>query len=213
VTDIFREVDEDLRNDNFLRLWKRYGNYVIGLAILIVVGTAGYTFWQRQVESHRLQRGQEFLAASEKVGPGDNKEALAAFASIGTTDDGYGTLARLRLATLKARGGDEAGAVSIYDGIAADGSISRPFRDLATILSVQHSLDSGDPAALAARLGPLTADGNPWHFSALELSGLLARRTGDSKKATEIFTKLSDDHGAPPALRARAAEVLAALRG
>ena len=32
VTDIFREVDEDLRNDNLVRLWKRYGNYLIGLA-------------------------------------------------------------------------------------------------------------------------------------------------------------------------------------
>jgi hypothetical protein len=213
VTDIFREVDEDLRHDNLVRLWKRYGSYFLGLAVLIVLGTGGYSFWQRQAESHRLQRGQAFLAAADKVGPGDNKEAMAAFASIGSTDDGYGTLARFRLAGLKARAGDGAGAVSIYDTIAGDGSIGQPFRDLATILSVQHSLDSGDPAALAARLQPLTADANPWRYSALELSGLLARRTGDTKRAIELFTKLSDDHQAPPALRARAAEVLAALRG
>lgn len=213
MTDIFREVDEDLRNDNLVRLWKRYGSYVIGLAVVVVLGTGGYSFWQRQVESHRLERGRAFLAAADKVGPGDNKAAMAEFASIGNTDDGYGMLARFRLAGLKARSGDQAGAVSIYDTLAADGSIGAPFRDLATILAVEHSLDSGDPAALTQRLQPLTADGNPWRYSALELSGLLARRAGDTKRAIELFSKLSDDQKAPQNTRARAAEVLAALRG
>ncbi|MFO1061340.1 MAG: tetratricopeptide repeat protein [Dongiaceae bacterium] len=213
MTDIFREVDEDLRNDNLVRLWKRYGNYLIGLAVLIVVGTGGYTFWQRQAESHRMERGREFLAAADKVGPGDNKEAMAAFTAISSVDDGYGTLARFRLAGLKARSGDQAGAVALYDAIAADGSLGAPFRDLATILAVEHSLEKGDPAALAQRLQPLTAEASPWRFSALELSGLLARRAGDTKRAIELFSKLSDDRQAPQTTRARAAEVLAALRG
>ncbi len=45
MSDIFREVDEDLRREQFKRLWDRFGTYVIGLAVLIVVVTAGYRGW------------------------------------------------------------------------------------------------------------------------------------------------------------------------
>ena len=213
VTDIFSEVDEELRRDNFLGLWKRYGNYVIAVAGAIVVATGGYTLYQRYTESHRLQRAQEFVTAAEQIGQGDNSAAIAAFASVAQSTDGYGILARFRMANLKNRGGDEAGAVSIYDTIAADSSIPSTFRDLATILGPTHSLDKADPAALTQRLQPLTADSSPWRFSALELTGLLAHRANDDARAKTIFAKLADDRDAPAAVRARAAEILASLRG
>ena len=37
MADIFNEVDEDVRKDKSLALWKAYGKYVIGAAVLIVV--------------------------------------------------------------------------------------------------------------------------------------------------------------------------------
>jgi hypothetical protein len=213
VTDIFREVDEDLRRDNFLGLWKRYGNYLIALVVLIVVGTGAYVAYQRYTESHRLQRAQEFIAAAEQIGKGDNSAAIGAFAAVAQSTDGYGILARFRMANIKNRIGDDPGAVAIYDAIAADSAIPTPFRDLATILAATHSLDKADPAALTTRLQPLTADGNPWRFSALELTGLLAHRANDDARARTIFTKLADDRDAPAGVRARAAEILASLRG
>jgi hypothetical protein len=213
VTDIFSEVDEDLRRDNFLGLWKRYGNYVIALAVAIVVATGAYVAYQRYIESHRLQRAQAFIAAAEQIGQGDNSAAIGAFATVAQSTDGYGVLARFRMANLKNRAGDDPGAVAIYDAIAADSNIPTPFRDLATILGATHSLDKADPAALTTRLQPLTADGSPWRFSALELTGLLAHRANDDARARTIFAKLADDRDAPPAVRARAAEILASLRG
>ena len=38
MSDIFREVDEDLRHEQYKKLWDRFGIYVIGLAVLIVLG-------------------------------------------------------------------------------------------------------------------------------------------------------------------------------
>ena len=60
---------------------------------------------------------------------------------------------------------------------------------------------------------PLTADSSPWRFTALELTGLLAHRANDDTKAKTIFAKLADDREAPQGVRARAAEILASLRG
>lgn len=213
MTDIFSEVDEELRKDNFLALWKRYGKYVTALGVAIIVGTGAYVAYQRYTESHRLQRAQEFMAAAEQIGQGDNSAAIGAFATVAQSTDGYGILARFRMANLKNRAGDDAAAVAIYDAIAGDSGIPATFRDLATLLAATHTLDKDDPAALMAKLQPLTADSSPWRFTALELTGLLAHRAKDDAKAKTIFAKLADDREAPQGVRARAAEILASLRG
>jgi hypothetical protein len=212
VTDIFSEVDEELRRDNFLALWKRYGKYVTALGLAIIVGTGAYVAYQRYTESHRLQRAEEFMAAAEQIGQGDNSAAIGAFATVAQSTDGYGILARFRMANLKNRAGDDAGAVAIYDAIAGDSGIPATFRNLATILAATHTLDKADPAALTAKLQPLTVDSSPWRFTALELTGLLAHRANDDAKAKTIFAKLADDREAPQGVRARAAEILASLR-
>jgi len=40
-----REIDEEVRRDQMLKLWQRYGHYAIGLAVLIVLATAGWRGW------------------------------------------------------------------------------------------------------------------------------------------------------------------------
>ena len=42
MSDIFREVDEEIRHERYKRLWDRFGPYLIAVALLIVVGTAAF---------------------------------------------------------------------------------------------------------------------------------------------------------------------------
>ena len=46
VSDIFREIDEELRRDNLLKLWSRYGRYVIAVAALALVIAGGVVAWR-----------------------------------------------------------------------------------------------------------------------------------------------------------------------
>jgi hypothetical protein len=213
LSDIFREIDEDLRRDRALRIWKRYGNLIIGAAVLLVLATGGYVAWQRYEQEHRQGLSQAYDAALS-VEQSDPKAALAQLQAL-SADAGksYGMLARFQVAGLKAEQGDAAGARADYDALAKDSGIGKLFRDAATILYAVHALDSDDPKAVIERLQPLTAAENPWRHSALELSGLAAQRAGDVARAREIFTALADDQQAPQALRGRAAEILAALPG
>jgi hypothetical protein len=130
-------------------------------------------------------------------------------AEIAGKGGGYGLLARLEEASLKVKAGDRAGAVKIYDGLAGDDSVGRPFRDLATILSATVSLDTADPAALSRTLQPLAAPGQAFRPSALELQGLLALRKGDFKAAKQSFRSLADAPDAPRGMRQRATQILA----
>jgi hypothetical protein len=214
VSDIFREIEEDLQRDRYKKLWAKYGNVVIAAAIGLVVATGGWEAWK----TYKLRRdqafGQRYAEALTLAQAGKTTEASAAFTKLAEeAGAGYSALARLQEAALLAKAGNVDGAIAVYDALAADGRVARPYRDLATLLGVLHGIDKGDPAALARRLEPLTAAGSPWRHSALELSAILAERTGDKARAAQLYAQLADDATAPADIRARAAEMLAALKG
>ena len=211
MADIFQEVEEDLRRDRYERLARKYGGHVIAAVLLIVAGTAGYVLWKNWHQA-RLQADTLQLAeAVDAAGPGAaNPAAATALDKVATSAaSGPGRLARFYEAGLKARAGDGAGAVAIYDAIAAEGATAPLYRDLASLLAVQLQVNAGDPKALADRLAPLTVDSNPWRYSARELTALLAARTGDKARAKTLFQQLADDNGAPAGLRTRASELAA----
>ena len=209
MADIFREVDEELSRDRFMALWRRHGRYVIAFAIAVVLGVAGYGGWQDYRDRQLQAAGRAYVQAIDLVVKEDLAGATAAMAEVAARGGGYGLLARLEEASLKVRAGDRPGAVKIYDALAADESAYRPFRDLATVLSVLVSLDTGDPAALSQKLKPLSAAGQAFRPSALELQGLLALRPGDFKAAKQSFRGLADEAGAPQGMRQRATQILA----
>ncbi|HYG85163.1 MAG TPA: hypothetical protein VD978_02800 [Azospirillum sp.] len=212
MSDIFQEVDEDLRRDRMSQMAKRYGGIVGTVAVLIVAATAGYQAWQgwqksqREAETGRLVSALSQTAAS----PAKGIEALSSYAAKAPAD--LAVLARLNEAALRAGEGKSTEAVAIYDSIAADTQVGNIYRDLATLLSVMHQIGSGDAAQLQARLQPLTVDDNAWRFSAREMTALLTARAGDKAGARTLFQQLADDSLAPSGVRSRAAD-LAALYG
>ncbi|MFO0998339.1 MAG: tetratricopeptide repeat protein [Alphaproteobacteria bacterium] len=212
MTDIFQEVDEELRQDRALALWKRYGNYVVAAAVLLVLLTAGYVAWKDYRQREREASGERYAAAMALLAEGKTAEAATAFGALSQGASGeYGALARLEEAAARARLGEMDAALKVYDSLAADRDARADFRELAVLLSVLHRLDTIDPAAGIEKLQPLAASEGPWRFSARELTAVLALRTGDAAKAKETYRALADDLKAPAALRARAAEMLAVL--
>lgn len=215
MSDIIREVDEELKRENWQKLWKRYGKFLIGAAVFSVAATAAVVGWREYDASQRLAIGDRFAAmladAESSDTPAASADALSAFAA--GAPDGYAMLARLREAKLRADAGDRAAAIAIYDSIAGDGSADRMFRDLAILYSVRTQADDGDPDALIARLSPLGAETGTWRYSARELTAILHLRAGDIEASRAAYQQLADDLLAPQGLRARAAEMLRAIGG
>lgn len=213
MADIFREVDEELRRENLEKLWKKYGRALIGLAVAIILVVAGLQAWQAYERNRRQDLSDRFSAALA-LAAADRSAGLAALAEMSEADGaGYAGLAAFQEARLRAATGDVEGAVSLWDRIAANGGLGPGFRAVATLLSVMHQIDSGDPAALRARLEPLSGAGEPFRASAIELLALIALRQGDAKGAKDLYARISDDPAAPSGLRARAAQMIAAIEG
>jgi hypothetical protein len=211
VADFIQEVDEDLRHERYQRLWDKYGKYVVAAAVVLVLAVAGTVAWRdwqksrRAEETRKLAEAVQLAQTDPKLGP----DALASLAK--SAGGGVGALARLHEAAALARQGDAAKAVEAYDRIAADGSVDTTFRDLAVLLASQHRANGPEAASAALKLAPLTQDANPWHHAALELTAAIALGQGDKTRAMDIFRRLADDAAAPAGIRARAAEMVAAL--
>ena len=115
----FREVSQELRQDQAKALWDRYGTLIIVGAIAIVVATAAFVGWEYWSQSRADRSGDAYLNALSLARDGDTQEAKAAFEALEA--DGYGAypvLARMRAATLSVEEGDYAGAVAGFDSVA-----------------------------------------------------------------------------------------------
>jgi hypothetical protein len=212
MSDIFREVDEELRRDRLEQLWKRYGSWVIAAAVLLVVGTAAVTFWRQYQQQQRAAEGVRYAEALSLAEGGKTREAIAALGELGSgASEGHGLLARFQLAALEAQSGSKADAVAAWQAIADDGAVDRLYRELATVLGALAGVGEGEPAPIIARLQPIATGDGPWRPSALEVTALAQLKAGDKAAALDTYKRLADDLAAPAALRARAAEMVQAL--
>ncbi len=210
---ILREIDEELRQDQFALLWKKYGKFFLAIAVIIIATVAGYKGWESYDISSRGQQGERFAASLRLAQEGNEQAALDALKAFSAeAGTGYQMLSGFKAAALMADQGDAAGATAAYDKLADDNSLQSVYRDLAVLLGAVQRLNAGEDAvALTTRLAPLSADFNPWRHSARELMAVLADQSGDKKKARELFKALSEDQAAPQGIRQRAGEMLAAL--
>ena len=212
MDNFIEEVDEELKRERYLELWRKYGRLVVSAVLLIVIAVAGSVGWRQYQVNWRIESGLKYVNAVDLAGAGKSADALAAFQGLGKDGAaGYRDLARFQEAAVLARQGNEAAAAQIYDAVAKDEGADAVFRNLALILYALNVADRAEPKALADRLKPLTEDASPWRFSALEITALLHRRRGDISAAKSVYRKLADDEHAPPRLRARAAEFLAVI--
>lgn len=213
---LFREIEEDLREERYATLWRRYGILVIGAAVALVLGVAGFEVWKGMQRSELQAASDRYLAAAAEAAA-DPAEARQAFGDLAFDGPGgYAFVGALREAAALRRSGDTPGAVAIYDRLATTAD-DRLHADLARLLGVLAELEdptaSADPAALAERLAPLAEADAPWRQTARELLAYLALRTGEAERARTLFTALAEDATAPASLRTRAARVAAALGG
>lgn len=210
MSEIFNEIDEDLRREQFKKLWERYSIFIIAAAILIVAGVGGWRGYQYLEAKKAAEAGSAFEAAIGLSEQGKRTEAEAAFAKIAADGSrGYRGLARLRAAA-DAAAADPKAAAKLYDGIAADPSIAVTEQDLARIRAASLMMETEPYAEMRQRLEPATGEGRTFRHTARELLALSAYRTNDATAARQWLDMIGNDARTPASMRSRA-EALQAL--
>lgn len=213
MSDIFKEVEEDLRRERLSRLWRRFGIYVIAAAVLIVAATAGWRGYDAWRTGRARAAGDAFVAALEEArGARTASAAEALLAYAGEAPEGYALLARLRAATVFEQADEPERAATVLKGLADDADVPVLYRDLARVRLAQVHLDADAADAAARAVASIAQDpSNPFHWSAQELTGLAAYVQDDLAEARERFAAVARAVGAPPALQQRAQVMLALI--
>jgi hypothetical protein len=212
VSEIFREIDEELRRDNLLKLWRLYGRYVIAAAVVVLATAGGFVAWRNHQLAERQAVSVRYAAAMALLRQGKDAEAVKIFDLVVHEGTGYAKLADFEIADLAAKSGDRKMAIAAYDRIAASADFDQELRDIATLLSVMNSLGDANPETEIVRLKPLTDSDNPWRPTALELTAAAQLQASNKSAALDIYKQLADDASAPEGVRSRAAEMASALK-
>lgn len=202
---LFREVDEDFRRDQALRLWKQWGNYVVAVALAVIIGVAGYQGWNYWQTYRAETAGTAYHQALSHLEQDRTDEAQTIFADLASDGhQGYASLARLQLAGLLAGQGEVEQAVSAYDAVADDGSAAREFRDVARVRAGYLLAQTASAEDLQERLAVLEGADNPWRNAVREIVASAHYRTGNLREADRLMNEILADPEAPQSMRQRA---------
>ncbi|MBO6633582.1 tetratricopeptide repeat protein [Parvibaculum sp.] len=205
MTDLFREVEEDLRREQFSKLWEKYGIFVIGAAVaivLVVAAIVGWRAWSHSSSVEASARYDELVASLQEDVPPE--EAAAAFDKFAAeTGGGYETLARLQQADRLLEAGERDAALAVYEEVANGASLGL-VRGMATIKAGLIVVDTASYDDMKARMASVMSEESPWHGNALELLALVAMREGAWTEADGYVKRIIANPASPSGLRDRA---------
>jgi len=212
MSDIFREVDEEVRRDKALQFWQKYQNHAIAIAVLVIAATAAWkaytTYQMRAAEA----AGSRYEMALQLLRDGKTAEAKTAFTSLAAEGpSGYRLLAGFAAASATAAADSAAGA-NAYDALAGDASTPVVLQSVAQFRAALLRLDDADLNELKQRLEPLSLAGKPFRNGARELLGYAALRAKDFDLAATQFDQIVVDPMSSASQRQRAEAMLALVQ-
>jgi hypothetical protein len=215
VTDVFEEVEEQIRQDRYITFFKKWGLWLAVGFGLILAGMAAGILWRNYQEQSRRENSEAFAAIITNLQEGrldDAKTGLEAF--DGRNEGVYRAFSMMAEAAILVEQGDLAGAIEKFDA-AAEVSSNPIVRDSARLRAAYLAADTQDFAALETRLVPLLEDQTAGEISAAarELLAIEAWEAGQVDRARDLFDQLALDVNTPDAIRQRAEAMAPAVLG
>ena len=209
---LFKEIDEDLRQQKYANLWKKYGKFVIAGAVVLIIGVASIQGWEAYNLNRKITDSNLLMSALKSIDQANPTSAIAVLDNL-TKDGslGYSILAKFNQAAILTKSGKYHKAIENYLSISEDMRIEQNLRDLALIRSAYLSLEHTSSDKPLEKLSSIINMENAWRHSAKELSALFSYKSGDSVRAHQLYKELADDTTAPTGMRSRAAEMAAIL--
>ena len=207
MTDLFEEVEEQLRSDRYRAIVRRAAPWVLTAAAVALVGFLAIWGWQQYNLTVTNKASEQYAAALSAGGQGDAAKATQLFTEVSQSGSkAYKSLALMQLASLKMVSGkpeDTKAAVALFDQ-AASAAPDDLLGDAARLKSAFAVLDTAPYSEVEARLTPLMKDKHPYKAQAREALAFAKLLKGDDKGARGDFVVVSQSLDAPEGVRQRA---------
>lgn len=219
MSEFLREIEEDIKEEQFVNLWRKYGNYVLGTAGVIVITAVAYPTWTHYhtAKSHTAQ--EKYAQALSHMEEGHADKAIPLLDELIQSHKGYGKLATLQKAALlteesvkqsKTALMDE--AQKLYGDLAAQNAKDPSLGKFALVTNAYRAIAMGDETSWRKDVEPLTAPNQPWRALALETLALSDMKQGRESEAAGRYVEILKDKRSSMTSISRALRMLAHLK-
>ena len=210
MSDIFQEVDKELREEKYKTIWTKYKYYIIGFFVLFVFGVGFNSFWKQHSYNEVNDRSTRFFAAME-LAQEDKASAiimLQEFVSKEKDSSEYhAMIARFAEAAIRRSEKDFSGALAIYDEIRLD-EISIFYGDYAKLSSAEMLIALNDVDRAIVILLEISSNFSELKFIAEEYLGYILINRGNYTEAKTVFKSLAEEASVSLNMRNRSKEIL-----
>jgi hypothetical protein len=211
MADIIQEVEEKLREDTYLKLFRRFAP-ILAIAVVALVGGVAWMEYSKFKAGNEVKQGAlHFEAGLLAIENGDDEAAKAAFNAAAEVNAGYAALSAPFRAEigLTEPGGFQAGADLLeFSADRLGDTVFAPANLLkaAYLRSVDQTREE-----LTVMVAPLIEQGGGYAALARELLAAKAFEEGDYDFARSEYSLLRLAPDAPPGVGVRSERVLALL--
>lgn len=203
-----REVDENLRRSQAEDFAKRWGKWLIALAVLFLLAVGGWQYWRAEQARKAAENSEALSAVLNDIGQNKGANAPQRLEAIAAdSNDSMGASARLARAALAIQNGDRPAALAQYRSVIDDKGVPQAYRDAATIRLTQMEFDSLKPDEVIVRLQPLAVKDSPWYGSAGEITALAMIKANRRNEAAQLLTAIAADPKVPASIRGRVGQL------
>ena len=214
VTDIFEQVEEELRSERYKRLARTWLPVLGGVLLLALIAALGWWGWQANETSRAGKASVAYERGIEALRSNDPAAAESAFQEAAQVGNGaYKSMALAQRAGLALAGNrtDEAidlldqSAKAIGDPLMSDSSA---FKAALLVMDTDASYED-----VEKRLTPLTREGRPFRAEALEALAMAQIQHGKTTEARATFVQLQLGQDVPDTIRQRAQAAIGMIDG
>jgi hypothetical protein len=207
LTDLFEEVEEQLRSDRYRTFARKALPWVLALAGAALAIALGVWAWQQYQQQVTDKASEQYAAALSAQSQGDTATAAKLWGETAkSASKAYKSLSLMQLGGLKMASGkpeDIKAAVAFFDQAAA-AAPDDLVGDAARLKSAFAILDTAPFGEVEGRLAPLMKDGHPYRVQAREALAFAKLMKGDTAGARGDFVVISQSLDAPDSARQRA---------
>jgi hypothetical protein len=204
VTDLFEEVEEQLRSDRYKQFAQKALPWMLGIAAAVLVAFLGYWGYDAYRDKQIATASEQYSAAVDAMAAGDKAKAQQLWTEVSKSDaKGYKALSLMHLAAAALEARKPADAVKLFDEAAA-AAPDPVIGDAARLKSAFALLDTAPLKDLEGRLKPLMEEGRPYRVQAREALAFAKLNAGDLAGARGDFVLISQSLDAQQGAQARA---------
>jgi hypothetical protein len=209
-----QEIQNDVRREQYQKIWKRYGRQVSLAVALLLLGVGGYQAYSAYQLKQNHRASELFAKADQLLGEQKRQEAMDILSQLShdSSAGAFAALAAMREGTLQVDGGDVDKAIERLVALGKDQSVEPSLRELAHLVAAYYALSQNDQDdvekdALAYAGSRDSVYPGLWR----EWLAMAAYKEGRMGDARNILSELAVDAEVAPGIKERAAQLASIL--